>query len=224
MKNLIFACAAVFACVLIVTPTATAGLWKDFKGAGEIIVGRTSSRTPTTGAINGALSVTGFRTNGGNPEDFSGAFGELPGNTQIFAGTIGFLSQSNSNLGKTISIGTTQWGTFRGTLVEETVSGNTSLTGGLSKASRAFVFVGDFYVGTDTYYDDGPTGMLDSIFTITFTRNSSTVGSIANTSAQWTLNTLGATPIPEPSTTAIFGAGLVGFAVRRMRKHRSRLV
>jgi len=209
MKSWLFGgvCASFF---VFLCDVASAGAWATSGGFGSISGGRFSSFTPTNGAINGSLSVTGLRTNG-DASLHVDAFAEFPIATQLFAGKIDFIahaSPTSPNVGRFVSVGSTQWGSISGTIQEDDYASSTS-----GAATRSITIFGTFSVGSHPVYAGGPSSMVGSYLTIFFQRAAG--GGTVPVFANWSLSTYGATPIPEPASIAIFGAGLLAYALRR---------
>jgi|688.fasta_scaffold673241_1 hypothetical protein len=213
MKSWLFGCVCasffVFLC-----DVASAGAWATFGGLGSINTGRFASSTPTSGAINGNLSATDIRTNGSSLEHFD-AFADFPTSTTLMAGKIDIIANAspNPNFGRYISVGSTQWGRFTGTIVDDDVPPGASLTTGPG-ATRTITIFGTFVVGSHPLYEGGPSGMIGSYLTIFFKRNATSLNP-APVLSSWSLSTYGAVPIPEPTSIVIFGAGLFAYALRR---------
>lgn len=200
-------------CLILWSDLASAGAWATNNGSGAINTARFASWTPTSGAINGNLSVTNAQTNGSVLEQVD-AFADFPINTLIFAGKIDLIANAspNLNLNRIVSIGSVQWGTFTGEIIGDDVTPGAGSTGGAG-ATRTITIFGTFSVGSHPLYVGGPSGMIGSYLTIFFKRNAGS--SPAPTVATWSLSTYGATPIPEPTSISIFGVGLSGYVLRR---------
>lgn len=211
MKSWLFGCVCasffVFLC-----DVASAGAWATSGGFGIISGGRFASVTPTSGALTGNLSVTDFSTNG-LTFDHTDAFADIPISTMIFAGRLDLIANPSPNfpnLNRFVSVGTSVWGQFSGRIDSDYTTGTAGAPSGGGTATRVISIFGRFSVGSDPIYMDGPAAMDGSYLSITFTRTNS--GSV---SARWVLDTTGASPVPEPTSIAIFGSGLVACVLRR---------
>jgi len=205
MKRLIssvaFAVLVSLSCV-----NAMAGTWLNNNRAGGINNGYFTSSTPTSGALNGSLSVTDFLFGNG-----SGAFsGATTNGTIFFAGSDNF-DVFGSVLNDSYTFSSTAFGSFSGNVTEEQFSGN--LGNATGTATRTLAFIGVFTPGNNSFYEGDTTPLSNTSLTITFSRNNG--GSV---STSWSLDTTGAASVPEPTSIAIFGLGAVGFAVRRFRR------
>jgi len=196
---------ACLALVAMSSVSAMAGTWLDNNRTGSIN-GYFSSFTPTSGALNAGTTVTNFNFLSG-ADAFSGL---APVTTTLFAGTKNF-DVVGSTIGDSYTFTDAVYGTFVGTITNELTSGDLGAATGV--ANLTYSFIGTFTPGSSSFYEGDNTTLSNASFQITFGR---TAG--GTVSASWSLDTAGSSPVPEPTSIAIFGLGAAGLAVRRFRR------
>ncbi|MFZ4080112.1 MAG: PEP-CTERM sorting domain-containing protein [Pirellula sp.] len=201
ISSVVFAAMVSLSCV-----NAMAGTWLGNNRAGGINNGYFSSTNPTSGALNGSLSVTNFLFGNG-----SGAFLGATSNGTVFFDSSPNFDTFGNVLNDPYTFSSTAFGSFVGNVTVEQSSGTLSELTGV--ATRTIGFTGTFTPGNSAFYEGDMTSLTNTTLTLTFSRNS---GGSINTG--WSLDTSAAAAVPEPTSIAIFGLGAVGFAVRRFRR------
>jgi hypothetical protein len=174
----------------------------------------TYARTPFNAADIGK-NLTSFSLFGGA----AGLQGTNVGRTitplLVLAPSIGSLSVVGVGTTRTVGAGINTWDF--GLVSGSSTVGNDVYFGWLSSSAGGAVYYTPFTGPLMMFTNSGavPSASAGDAFTVTYGENRAY-------SIQWTVDTPGTTPVPEPSAVTLMAAGLAGLAVARRRRHGQR--
>ena len=200
------------ALVVMSCANAMAGVWLSNNRAGSVS-GSFDSFTPTAGDMSGSLSVTNFLYNSGASSRLGAFAGITEVGDLVWGGAFNF-DPLGLTVGDVYNFTSATFGNFTGTVVAESSlnASSVNLTG-----NRTLDLTGIFTPGSNLHYEGDVIPLANTTVQIAFSRNPD-MDNPGAINASWSLNTNSASPVPEPTSIAIFAFGAVGFAVRRFRR------